>query len=248
MAFKLGKLSPKFHPKTLKFSNYLLAGAPPPPPEKQFWEYKIDPRNIQMFGNDSIGDCTCAGIAHLLMLVTAHTGKVVIPELQDVLDFYSAVSGYDQKTGANDNGAAITDVLDRWQTVGLSGHKILAWAQIDHKNLTAIHQGIHIFGGLDVGVQLPESAQQQFPKNWELVNGSPIEEATALSEAGFGATGSNYQTWGKGDQKASNEWSAAYRDESYCVLTQDWVNNATGLAPNTLNMDALVKDLALLKN
>jgi hypothetical protein len=37
-----------------------------------------------------------------------------------------------------------------------------------------------------------------------------------------------------------------YMDEAYVIVTPDWVNEASGLAPNALNMDALVADLKAL--
>lgn len=242
---KLGKLAPKYHPKTLLLSKYVLADAPPPPPAKVFWEYKFDPSKIGMQANDRIGNCTCAAVAHYITLATAHTGKPVVPEVGDVIEMYSNITGYNPITGANDNGAAITDVLNYWQTKGLAGHKILAWAKLDYTNPLSLKRGIYIFGANDVGVQLPESAQEQFGRgeNWEVIPNSPIEGGHCVLQSGFGAEGSNYQTWGKGDQKASNEWSALYLDEAYCVITSEWLNNATGLAPNQLNMDALVADL-----
>lgn len=247
MKFKLGKHAPKSHPRTLSLANYLPTNLAPAP-EKVFWEYKIDPATIGMFGNDTVGDCTCAMVAHWLMLITAHTGKTVTPELQEVLDFYSAVSGYDQKTGANDNGAAITDVLEHWRTVGLSGHKIRAWAAIDYTNDEHVKQGIYVFGANGTGVQLPESAQDQFQaaQNWEVVDGSPIEGGHAILETGKGSDGSNYQSWGKGDQKASNAWSAATVDEKYVVITDDWIDEASGLTPSGFKMDELLADIKAL--
>lgn len=249
---KLGKLAPKKHSKTLLFSKYLLADAPPPPPEKTYWEYKVNPSTIGMYGNDTIGDCTCAAVAHYIILATAHTGKVVFPEVEDVIKMYSAITGYDpSQTDANgnnptDTGAAITDVLNYWQTTGLAGHKILGWAEIEYSNLLMRHQGIHIFGANDTGVNLPNAATTQFSDNqsWEVVPNDTIDGGHCIIEAGYGSEGSDFQTWGKGDQKASSAWSSTYMDEAYVVITQDWVDNATGLAPNTLNMDELRKDLA----
>jgi hypothetical protein len=246
MPYKLGKLAPRKNPKTLKLSKYLLATAPPAPPEKTYWEYLIPPATIGMYGNDTIGDCTCAAVAHMVMLFTAHTGKMFAPEVADVIAMYSAISGYDPATGANDNGCAITDVLNYWQTTGLSGHKILGWASIAPTNRVQRQQGVYIFGACNIGVQLPALAQTQFSddETWDVAeNDGGIEGGHCIVQTGYGAEGINVQTWGKGDQKATNAWDTMYTDESYVVITQDWVNEATGLAPNALNMDALVADL-----
>jgi hypothetical protein len=253
--YKLGKLPPKKNSKTLDFAKYLLPNAPPPPPEKTYWEYKIPPDTIGMYDNDQIGDCTCAEVAHHLMLVTAHTGKVVIPEVADVVAMYSAICGYDpsqtQPDGSNptDTGCAITDVLNYWQLTGLAGHKILGWAAVDYTNLLRRSQGVYIFAGCSVGVQLPAIAQTQFSngQTWDVVaDDGGIDGGHNILESGYGDRGRNYETWGQGDQKGTNAWDAKYADESYIVITSDWVNNATGLAPNQLNMDALQADLKLI--
>jgi hypothetical protein len=235
---KLGKLAPKPHPLTLRLP--FRADAPPAPPEKLWREYKIPDDVYGMFGNDTIGDCTCAAIAHLLMLVTAHTGGMVIPTLDDVISVYSAVSGYDPSTGANDNGAAITDVLNYWKTTGLAGHKILAWAALP-TDTTSRQKSMYIFGGNDLGVQLPQSAMDQFEagQTWTPVADSPILGGHSIVEAGYGSEGSDVGTWGKGTQKATNDWGTQYIDEAYVVVTKDWLNNADGLAPNQLDLDQL---------
>src|SRR5271156_5340864 len=97
---KLG-CKPRTRNSQLLLAKYFLRDMPPPP-AKLYREYKIAEADWGMFGNDTIGDCTCAAIAHMLMLVTAHTGKIVVPDQASVIEFYSAVSGYEPSTGAND--------------------------------------------------------------------------------------------------------------------------------------------------
>ena len=252
---KLGKLAPKFHPKTLLLSRFLLADAPPPP-AKVFREYKVPGDAWGMYGNDTIGDCTCAAIAHLLMLVTAHTGKMFVPDPEAVIQMYSAITGYDpsqtDSSGNNptDTGAAITDVLNYMQTTGLQDHKFLGWAQIDQGNLLHCHQGIYIFGANDVGVQLPAIAQQQFSSGeaWDVVaDDGGIEGGHDVVEFGYGAAGTDDCSWGNGQQKATNAWNQKYVDERYVVITPDWINQADGLAPNAMDLDALNAALAEIK-
>ena len=246
MNFKTGKHAPKYNKKTLSFAKY-LTGKLPVPAEKVYREYKIPAAAIQMYGNDKYGDCTCAGAANMLILATCHTGEVVIPTLEDVLGLYTAISGFDPKTGANDNGAAMTDVLDYLQSTGIAGRKILGWAQIDHTNLVHRKLACQLFGGTYVGVQLPASAQDQFPGPWEVVDGSPIEGGHCIIRPGYGATGDDYVTWGNWCVKASAAWSAAYVDEEYIVVTESWINQSTQLTPGGLDLATLQADLALLK-
>lgn len=242
---KLGKLAPKYNPKTLFLDKYLAFDLPEPP-AKVYREYKIPNDAWGMYGNSEIGDCTCACVGHMVMLFTAHTGKLVVPDEADVIKMYSAITGYDPVSGLNDHGAAITDVLNYWQTTGLAGHKILGWAQIDHKNATRRAQGVWLFGGLNVGVQLPAQAQRQFNhnENWEITsNDGGIVGGHCIFEPGYGREGEDYVSWGRGYQKASRAWTDKYVDEAYIVLTEDFIDIATGLAPNGFNVDQLRADL-----
>jgi len=245
----LGKLAPKVNKKTLMFSKYLRGTPPPIPPVKLWREYKVDQSNWGMYGNDTIGDCTCAEVAHMLMLVTAHTGSIVVPPTADVIAMYSAITGYDPATGANDNGAAISDVLNYWQTTGLSGHKILGWVQMDQTNLTAVKQAIYLFGGVDLGVNLPNSAMDQTNANetWDVVaDDGGIDGGHSIPLFGYGSVGTNCVTWGQ-RQEMTWEWFSKYCDECYAVITQDWINKASGLAVNMLNIEELNADLQELR-
>ena len=251
MTLKLGKLPPKHHPKTLLFEKYLLPDALPVPPGKVWREYKVPEDQWQMFGNDKYGDCTCAAKAHILMLMTAHTGTIIVPTLQDVLTMYEAVCpGFDPDTDANDNGAAITDTLNYLQTTGIAGHKILGWAAIDSTNPVRIRQGIYIFGAVDTGFNVPQSAMDQFSagQTWDVVSDDGgIQGGHDVPYFGDGAGGYSCVTWAK-NQKLTNAFEAKYCDECYCLITQDWLDNADGLAPNMLNLDALTADLKAIQS
>jgi hypothetical protein len=224
------------------------------PPLKVYREYKIPADAWGMFGNDTIGDCTCAAIAHMLMVVTAHTGKIVIPTEQDVIRCYSAVSGYDpsqtQDDGTNptDNGADLPTVLDYWRDVGLAGHKILTWGDIDPKSKLHQQQAIYVFGATDDAVELPASAMDAFNRgtSWTNITDQNIEGGHSIPRFGYGAEGATCVTWAK-TQQGTWAWWLNYLTECCVVITQDWVNNATGLAPNMMNMDALNAALAAIK-
>jgi hypothetical protein len=244
----LGKLAPKYNARTRDFSKYFGTIIPPPPPEKVWREYKIPPDAWQMFGNDTIGDCTCAAIAHMLMLVTVHTGAMVTPTLDDVIKAYTAVSGYDPATGLNDNGAAITDVLDYWRGTGIAGHKILGWAQVDHTNVEQIKQAIWLFGGIDIGVQLPKSAmvQNAASQSWEVVvDDGGIDGGHSIPNFGYGSQGTNCITWGA-RQGMSWAWFEKYCDEAYAIITQDWFDQTTKNTPSGIDLATLEADLKAL--
>lgn len=250
MRYRLGKKPPKWDARTLLMSKYTQKdGVLLPPPEKVYLEYKIPPASIGMFGNDHLSNCLAAYAAHHLMLITAHVGRLFVPELTDVIKFYSAFSGYVPGDSSTDNGGYFTDMYAEWQTNGLCGYKIDAWAQIDTKDFAKRQQAIRLFLGCGVGVQLPVSAQAQFAagQDWSVVPGDAIEGGHAILEAGEGAAGHDYETWGKGDQKASNAWDLQYVDEVYVPLTKLIVSAANDIAPKSLDYDTLVADMNALK-
>jgi hypothetical protein len=248
---KTGKLAPKWHAKTLRFSLFSKSSDVPAPPEKIFLEYKVDPSTIGMFGNDECGDCVLAMLAHWLMLITAHTGKMIVPTLQDALGWYTALTGYDPKqTDANgnnptDQGCAVTDALNFWQSTGICGHKIAGWMKLDPTNAVQRKQGLWMFLGVGTGVQLPNNAQQQFTngETWTVTRNSPGLNGHAILQAGEGAEGRDFQTWGKGDQKATHAWGDKYEDEAYVILTPDLIEEANGKSPFGFDYDALTAAL-----
>jgi len=222
----------------------------PPAPEKVYREYKIPEDAWGMFSNDTIGDCTCASIAHMVMLITSHTGKLVIPDPQDVIAFYSAVSGYDPATGANDNGSDLPTVLNRWRDVGLSGHQIEQWGDINPADAEAQRHGIWIFGATDDAVNLPNSAMDQFQagQSWDIVpDDGGIDGGHSIPRFGYGSMGFSCVTWAK-NQKGNTGWWLKYLFECCVVITKDWLNNADGLTPSGFDLDTLVADLAALKS
>lgn len=241
---KLGKLAPKANYKTLRLRNYLHSNAPAIP-ATQAWDAKFNAWTMD--GNDVYGDCCFAAVAHMLSLWTATTGKMVKPTEAQVLKMYSAVTGFNPKTGANDNGAAISDVMNYWQTHGLAGHKIDGWAQIDHTNLQEVKTAIYLFGCVNPGLQVPQSAMDQFGNGepWTVVSDDGgILGGHSVPAFSYSPNGGTVSTWGAKEGFSWNFWMT-YVDECYAPLSLDFLY-ANGVAPNHLNLDALRADLKAL--
>jgi hypothetical protein len=248
--FKLGKLAPKGNYRALKLRNYLHSAAPVIPAAKA-WDaaFKAWP----MDGNDTISDCTTAAMAHMVMLWTAYTGTMVRPTLAQVIAVYSAITGYDptqtDPNGNNptDTGAALTDVLEYWRTKGIAGHKIDGYAQVDPTNLKEVKQAIYLFGGVDTGVQLPQSAEDQTQNGqpWTVVaQDGGILGGHSVPAFDYTAAGGTVATWGQRQDFTWNWW-LKYVDECYVPLSLDWLYK-TGVSPSFLNLAALRTDLAAL--
>ena len=125
--------------------------------------------NYQMFGNDTCGDCAWAAAAHGELLVTANTGKIIMPTTQAVIADYSKATGYDPNAPLNAKGENPTDQgtdpteMSKWVRDNTCfGDKVIATAHIDPRNLN--HQkwaGIFL-GPMILGYNLPYDAETQF--------------------------------------------------------------------------------------
>src|ERR1700733_9167686 len=102
---KLGKLNPVHDPRTLMLANYLTPDTLPQVPAEYAYAKNIGASAWGMMDNDKIGDCTCAAAGHLIMEWTDDNGALVTPATKQIIAAYSAITGYDPKTGLNDNGA-----------------------------------------------------------------------------------------------------------------------------------------------
>ena len=184
----------------------------------------------------------------MLIEAESNTGTVALPAQSDIIGAYSQVSGYDPSTGQNDNGAAITDVLSLWQSSGIAGRKILGWVQIDQTNLEEVRQAIYLFGSLDIGVNLPNSAQDQFGANqaWTvLADDGGIDGGHCIPLFGYGGVGTTCVTWGK-TQPMHWDWFQKYCDEAYAAILPEWLDSK-GASPNHLDLAALQADLSALR-
>jgi hypothetical protein len=121
LKLKLGKHPPRHDPRTLQFATYATAALAAPPPSLDLTTKVKVPWG--MMDNAQVGDCTCAAAGHLMMEWSANAkSKTFTPSDAQIIAAYSAVTGYNPKTGANDNGAQEIDVLNYWRQTGIAGH------------------------------------------------------------------------------------------------------------------------------
>jgi len=160
LKLKLGKHPARHDARTLLFATYATTALPAPPPSLDLTTKMKVPWG--MMDNAQLGDCTCAAAGHLMMEWTSNAkSKIFTPSDKQIVAAYSAITGYNPKTGANDNGAVEIDVLNYWRQSGIAGHKITAFVALEPSNTTHIMDGTWIFGGCYIGLNLPKSAQAQ---------------------------------------------------------------------------------------
>jgi hypothetical protein len=246
---RLGKHPKKVDPRTLQLARYLTPELPAPPAS---CDYSVKLTGLGMMDNDTAGDCTCAAAGHIVQTDTSYEGDQVIVPDDDVLAMYSAVSGYDPATGANDNGAACLDVLNYWHQTGFLGpqgpHKVAAFAELELAP-AAVQQALFLIGPVYIGVNLPLSAQGA--TSWDVPAGGPTGNGAPGSWGGhcvpivaYDASGVTVITWGA---KLLATWAflAAYMDEDYVPVSQDFVD-AQGEDPAGLSLAQMVADATAL--
>jgi hypothetical protein len=242
---KLGKLPARTDVRTLHLARYIDATQlPPPPPDLDLAAVVPD---WPMYGNDRIGDCTTAAAAHMIEAWTAPTrGAAVEVSERSVLTAFDKVKQVDPISG--EEGAVELDVLTYWRKRGIGGHRIGAFARVPVWNHSLVRTAAYLFGGLYIGLQLPESAQRQPIWDWTHSLDGPARPGSwgghAVDIVGYERQTLTVVTWGRLQELTWAFWDR-YVDEVYAVLSVDFLDEA-GQAPNGFDLAALKRDLALV--
>ena len=243
---KLGKMAARHDKRTLQLAAYLKTNLPKPPATKT-WSSKVS--HWPMYGNDTLGDCTCAAAGHQIQAWTADAQKKEV-DVSDaaVLTMYEAVSGYRPGHPDTDNGAVELDVLKYWRKTGIGGHRIGAFMAVSPQSTMLVKDGVYLFGSIYTGIELPITAQRQ--KVWDVPPGGAVGNGYPGSWGGhavpvldYGMRGLTCVTWGALQQMT---WAfvQTYMSEAYAILSQDFLN--AGKAPNGFDLAQLQADLSAL--
>jgi hypothetical protein len=217
------------------------------PPRALDWS-KHAVRRFPLWGNDELFDCTCVAAGHLVELWTA-VAKGSPSEIGEpaVIAAYSAVSGYDPKTGAPDGGAHMLDVLKHWRRHGIGGHKIAGFAYVDPGRRALFGAAIATFGGAYLGFKLPLTAKR--PGTWDVPKEGLAREGKfgswgghTVCVLGFDPEGITVATFGA-RKRVTWAFVEAYADEAYVAVSHDFLKRHSDRTPSGLAIDALIADL-----
>ena len=252
LKLKLGKSVARHDPRALLLASYVTPALPAPPAS---FDLTSKVKAWGMMDNDQIGDCTCAAAGHLIMEWTANAGKKMFtPTNKQVVAAYSAITGYNPVTGANDNGAIEVDVLNYWRQTGIAEHKIGAYVALEPSNHNHIMDSVYIFEGCYIGMQLPVSAQAQVQNHqpWSVPPGGTTGDGKPGSWGGHAVPVVAYDgrsvtvvTWGALQTMTWSFWEA-YCDEAYAILSNDYLKGQK-TTPQGFSAQQLQADLADLK-
>lgn len=250
---KLGKQPPQIDARTLRIERYFTSALPAPPSRVDWsrgfnfdWKMMLNGPSSNPIAPDGIGDCTEAKKGHAVQIWTLCNGRMVTVPDSVVLAAYEADSGYVPGDPSTDNGEKMLTNLKAWRKNGFGGHALSAFAAIDYSNFASVVQSIYLFGLVDIGLQVPQSAMDQnlAGKIWDVVpNDGGILGGHNVIVPMFDATSHTLTciTWGM-RQLMTWAFFAKYVDEAYALLAPDWLQRG-GFDPSGFNAAALAADL-----
>lgn len=155
----------------LRLADFLVPADLPPIPAEYGHENLLG-TDWQMFANDKFGDCVWAGGGHEHMLWTAEAGAPAAFTDAGILAAYAAVTGFNPRTGADDDGTDMLAACKYRQKTGIldvagKRHKIGAYLALDPGDVEQLHAAAYLFDGVGIGVT--------FPREWFTAfdNGKP---------------------------------------------------------------------------
>jgi hypothetical protein len=243
MKLMLGKKPAKFNPYALRMAKYVDKTYVPP----AFADNT--PAGFTAWGmmmNDTLGDCTIAGLGHSMQVFT--DGKLTLPD-SIIESYYSKWCGYVPGNPATDQGGVEVDVLNDWKGSSFDGHILEGYVDPQPQNWGHVAHSIAEFGGVYIGLSLPNSAMEQFQAGqvWDVVtNDGGIAGGHAVFCPAYHTEDPTYNkettitciTWGA-KQKMTMAFWEKYTDESHTLLAASW-------QPAGVNLVALRADLAFM--
>ena len=260
MDFKLGRNRPAARPK-LRLGDYLDRAALPAPPPVIHWTYAADDRPglFNILANDSLGDCTSAGAGHIVDMFrgnAAHALPTQAVTEAEAVAFYSKSTGYVPGDPSTDRGGDEIAVLDCWKNQGYfadGSGKIAGYVGVDAANVEQVKQAIWVFGNVYFGVELPDAWLRPPPRGngftWDAADDPDPSNGHCFVGLAYNDNGVIIDTWGMIGTvtwAAVAKYAAQPAGELYTVLSQDWIDKASGKAPNGFDFAALQADLATL--
>jgi hypothetical protein len=228
MSFKKGRLPRIFNPKIMHMSAIFGARTIPVPPVSVDWTKGIT--DFGMMLNDSLGDCTCAGIFHARQIWSANVLTEKTENDDCVLKLYEEATGYRPGDASTDCGGVEQNVLSYLLNVGIpladgSRDKIIAFMEVDPRNINDIKVTINDFGVCYIGFQVPNSIYENgMPKTkWEYdANHTDTEGGHCVVAVKYDDEYVSVISWGA-LYEISWEFFTQYTDEAYAIVSPDWI-------------------------
>lgn len=243
--FKLGKKPAREGAIKFKLSDYTTGKLPSPP--KRYGHQKLV-KDWGMLGNDRYGDCVFAGAGHEHMLWNAEGGNTFNVTTTNVLEGYSAVTGFNPNDPNTDQGTDMEEAAKWRRNTGLvdatgTRHKLGAYLDISRGNIDQIKQAAYLFSAVGIGIAFPDSAMTQFNqgKAWSVKSGAQIEGGHYVPVVGYDSRYIYVITWGK-VQPCTYAFIRKYMDEGIAYLSNEFLTKL-GKSLEGFDLSTLQSDL-----
>lgn len=249
--FKMGRVRPTPYRK-LHFASY-AGPSLPDPPDHVHRGAKALACLQNVYGNDTLSDCTAAGAGHGMGIWRGNAGNDdPAPTLAEVIQFYSETTGYVPGDETTDNGGNEVDVLNKWQRdgflIGGVRSKIAGWCNVDATNPRQVRQALWIAEFLYFGVELPRAWVSPMPSSsgfvWD-VAGDPVPDNGHCFIAGSYDKEVIIDTWGmfgKMPDPAIAKYASGQSGELHACFSIDSINRATQKTDSGFNFETLLAD------
>jgi hypothetical protein len=256
--FRLGRLA-RTHDKRIPMLHTLMAGKAAEPVVPTVDYTKGMPANLGVMKNDTLGDCTCAAYYHAIQVWSFNSIQKLDSEPDvDVVDLYEQACGYKPSQGGEGPGGneqhVLTYILKKGAPYGTSGqqrHKMIAFVEIDVKNIDNIKRSIYDCGVSYIGFNVPQYIMPPGEDPLQVWDVNPKGDNTivgghAVVLAGYDANGARVISWG---QYYTMTWAffEKFVDEAYAIADPEWIT-AKQTTPGGLTIAQLEQAMQALKS
>lgn len=253
---KLGKKPARPEAFPHRFAAFFPAASLPVPP-LVFGKPGLIP-NPGMLANDRASNCVEVDAAHHVMYWNALANRP-IPRFSDaaVLSDYSKQAGYDPRDPSTDAGTDLGEYAAYWRDLGVIDadgvrHRIDLSVSIPPGRgaVDGVVLAAYLFGAVSVGIQLPESAQEQFDRLEPWTPPGPLGAVNVgghcITVCGRNSHG-NILAWTWGRLTAmTHEFLMERMDEAVVHLSREMLRDNDKLSSRDYNYAALLTAMGQL--
>ena len=248
--FRLGRNPRKYDPRIPHLSalmgGRLLTISPPPPSVD--WSANM-PQDFGVMRNDSLGCCIISAFYHSRQIWSFNTESEITDPDSDVISLYEKSCGYNPDDPHSDQGGNEQDVLNYLVNTGApvgdgsAVDKLIAFVEVDVRNITDIKTVINECGVCYIGINMPQALMDNVTPVWGYNKGDDTTSAGghAVILCGYNADGPFLISWGS---KYQMTWSffSQYVDEAYALADNIWFesNGNTLLGLNRTSLETLM--------
>ena len=261
VAVRLGRKPAVLDARVPMMANLAAVAALPPPPAFADWYAGVEETSQWgMLANDQLGDCVEAAIAHLIQTLTNYADKPAVPTDAEVIAAYEQMGGYNPADPSTDEGTVMLGpggAMEQWLKAGVvfggkrsrvKGYMSLHVGQ----KMQPVHvrQAIHYFGGVLLGISLPENvvASDAIPFIWDNASG-PVAGGHEIVAVGYqtaadGEVVYDCVTWGQ-RVRLTEAFLRAVTDEAVAVYDEDFID-AAALDPDGFDATEMLAAMAAI--